>query len=227
MSTLHSTIRPSVVLPLQPGDVLSRAEFERRYDATPGLKKAELIEGIVYMPPPVSDDHSSPHFDFAAILGMYRVATPGVLGGDNGSIRLDLDNMPQPDVFLRIDPACGGQTRTSADRYVEGAPELIVEIAASSASYDLHAKLNVYRRNGVKEYIAWRTLDRALDYFLLREGQYLPMPLGADGSYRSEVFPGFWLAPAALLAGDLLAVQAALQQGLSSPDHAEFVEKLK
>jgi Uma2 family endonuclease len=153
MSTLSSSVRPSVVPALQPGDHLTRAEFERRFDATPGLKKAELIEGIVYMPPPVSDEHSSPHSDLVTFMGIYRIATPGVLGGDNGSLRLDLDNMPQPDAFLRIDPACGGQTRLSEDGYVEGAPELVGEIAVSSASYDLHTKLNVYRRNGVKEYL--------------------------------------------------------------------------
>src|SRR5213080_3480903 len=99
MSTIDTsasrTIAPSVIPRLQPGDHLSRAEFERRYDATPNLKKAELIEGVVYMPPPVShDNHSEPHFDLITWLGTYRVATPGVRGGDNGSIRLDLDNMP-------------------------------------------------------------------------------------------------------------------------------------
>lgn len=228
MSSVHSPVRPNVILPLQPGDVLTRAEFERSYDATPGLKKAELIEGVVYMSPPaVSNDHSAPHGEFVTVLGLYRIATPGVLMGDNGSIRLDLDNMPQPDVFLRIDPGCGGQSRISADRYVEGAPELIAEIATSSASYDLHAKLKVYRRNGVKEYIVWRTLDRALDYFILRDGQYVLMPLDANGIYRSEVFPGLWIAADALLAGDLVHVQRTLQQALSTPEHAAFVRKLR
>src|SRR5689334_10499022 len=143
MSTISSGVRPSIIPPLQPGDRLTRAEFERRYDATPGLKKAELIEGIVYMPAPVSDDYGSPHSDLNTVLSIYRFATLGILGGDNGSVRMDLDNMPQPDLFLRIDSASGGQTRLSVDRYVEGAPELIAEIPASSASYDLHAKLNV------------------------------------------------------------------------------------
>src|SRR3954468_2271479 len=90
--------RPPSNVPLQAGDRLTRAEFERRYDATPNLKKAELIEGVVIMPPPVSqEDHSSPHFDLIGWLSAYRNATPGVQGGDNGSLRLDLDNMPQPD----------------------------------------------------------------------------------------------------------------------------------
>src|SRR5205807_2572473 len=132
--------KPSLIPPLQPGDRLTRTEFERRFDATPHLKKAELIEGVVYMPPPVSDGHSSPHFDLITWLGTYRVATPGTAGGDNGSLRLDLDNMPQPDAFLRVLEEFGGQSRIDADGYVEGAPELIAEVAATSASYDLHAK---------------------------------------------------------------------------------------
>jgi Uma2 family endonuclease len=227
MSTVSSGVRPSIIPPLQPGDQLTRAEFERRYDATPGLKKAELIEGTVYMPPPVSDDHGSPHFDLVTFLGIYRFATPGVLGSDNGSIRMDLDNMPQPDLFLRIDPACGGQTRLSADRYVEGGPELIAEVAVSSASYDLHGKLNVYRRNGVKEYIVWRTLERGFDYFILRNGTFERVAPAGDGVYRSEVFPGLWIAADALLSADLARVQRVLQEGIATQEHAVFVRKLQ
>src|SRR5205807_2900720 len=97
---------PEMLLPLEPGDRLTRPEFERRYDAMPHLKKAELIEGVVYLPSPVRNDaHSSPHFDLITWLGIYRMFTPGVAGGDNGSLRLDLDNEPQPDAFLRLLPA--------------------------------------------------------------------------------------------------------------------------
>src|SRR5438309_5414887 len=152
----------AAIPPLENGDRLRRPEFERRYDAMPGLKKAELIEGVVYMPSPVSVDHDGPHFDLIGWLATYRVMTPGVRGGDNGSLRLDLDNMPQPDAYLRVLEACGGQSRIDAEGYVEGAPELIAEVAATSASYDLHAKLHVYRRNGVREYIVWRVLDRQI-----------------------------------------------------------------
>lgn len=216
------------VPPLHPGDRLTRAEFERRYDATPGLKKAELIEGVVYMPPPVSQEgHSSRHFDLITWLGNYRAGTPGVDGGDNGSLRLDLDNMPQPDAFLRITEQCGGQSRIDADDYVEGAPEFVAEVAATSASYDLHAKLNVYRRHGVREYLVWRVFDRAIDYFVLRDGRFDRLPPTAKGLYQSEVFPGLWLDPAALIAGDLLKATVVLQKGLASRKHVAFVARLK
>jgi Uma2 family endonuclease len=218
---------PEAVPPLENGDTLTRAEFERRYEAMPYLKKAELIEGVVYMPSPVRQpQHGEPHAHLIIWLGPYLVGTPGVTVGDNSTVRLDLDNEPQPDVLLFIDPACGGQARIDADGYIAGAPELMAEVASSSASYDLHAKLRVYRRNGVREYIVWRVLDKEIDWFVLRAGQYERLPLDAEGLYCSEVFPGLWLDPAALLRGDLATVFAAVQRGLASPEHAAFVARL-
>jgi Uma2 family endonuclease len=223
-------MKPSVprVLPLQNGDRLSRAEFERRFDATPGLKKAELIEGVVYVPPPVShESHGRPHYLAIGVLAQYEAGTPGVIGGDNSSLRLDLDNEPQPDIYLMIAPDRGGQARINPDGYVEGAPELVFEVAASSASYDLHVKKQVYRRNGVREYVVWRTLDQQIDWFTLRDSEYQPLLADAAGVHRSEVFLGLWLDAPALLHGDLSAVLQTLNQGLASPEHAAFVAKLQ
>jgi Uma2 family endonuclease len=215
---------------LQPGDRLTRDEFERRYQAMPELKKAELIEGVVYiMPSPVSNtDHGAPHFDLITWLGYYKAFTPGVQGGDNTTLRLDLDNEPQPDAFLRILPELGGQSRNSLDgKYVEGAPEWISEVAASSASYDLHDKLNAYRRNGVKEYLVWRVLEEAVDWFVLRAGRYERLAVSSEGWYRSEVFPGLWLDPAALLKGDSARLIEVVRQGVASPEHAAFTLQLQ
>ncbi len=212
---------------LRAGDRLTRAEFERRYEAMPHVKKAELIEGVVYMPSPVSHmNHGGPHFNVIAWLGVYQSATPGAEGSDNPTVRLDLENEPQPDAFLRIRPEFGGQSRDSGG-YVGGAPELIAEVAASSVSYDLHDKLRAYQRNGVLEYVVWRVEDRAIDWFVLREDRYVPLPLNSAGHFQSEVFPGLWLDPAAMIRGDLAAVMAVLQQGLASPEHADFVRRLR
>src|SRR5205823_379507 len=139
MSTItppHATVpNPLEIPPLQNGDRLTRAEFERRYEAMPELKKAELIEGEVYMPSPVRHGrHSHPHSLIVTWFGYYAVHTPGVDSGDNGSIRLDLDNEPQPDAYLIIRPERGGQARISADDYIEGAPELVAEVSSSSVS---------------------------------------------------------------------------------------------
>jgi Uma2 family endonuclease len=217
-----------VVPALENGDRLTRAEFERRYEAMPHLKKAELIEGVVYVPSPVRHrQHSSPHAHLITWLGLYTANTPGVEVGDNGSVRLDLDNEPQPDALLFIDPTRGGQVRISDDGIIEGAPELVAEVASSSVSYDLHVKLHVYRRSGVREYLVWRVLEQEIDWFVLRDGQYERMPLDTQGLVHSEVFPGLWLNPAALIRGDLATVLATVQQGLTSPEHSTFVARLR
>jgi Uma2 family endonuclease len=220
--------RPAAIPPLENGDRLTRPEFERRYDAMPGLKKAELIEGVVYVPSPVSHtNHGGPHFQIIGWLSMYGMATPEVQGGDNSSLRLDLDNEPQPDAFLMIPSDHGGQTEIDPDGYIASAPELIVEVAASSVSYDLHDKLNTYRRHGVPEYVVWRVRDQAIDWLILHEGNYKRLSPDANGIYKSHVFPGLWLDPAALLRGDLATVAQVLQQGLASPEHAAFVARLQ
>jgi hypothetical protein len=213
--------------PLRNGDQLTRGEFERRYAAMPESTRAELIEGVVYMPSPVRDEHSGGHFDFSGWLWFYAVHTPGVKGGDNGTLRLDLDNEPQPDSFLRVLESCGGQSHIDEDGYIAKAPELIGEIALSSVSIDLHGKFQVYRRNGVIEYVVWRVEDREIDWFVLRDGGYERLQPKVDGIYQSEVFPGLWLDAAALVRGEMMTVMQTLQQGLATPEHATFVERLR
>jgi Uma2 family endonuclease len=213
--------------PLEAGDRLTRDEFERRYDAWQNLRKAELIEGVVYMPSPVRIfRHGQPQADLVTWLGVYRAATKGVYLGDNTTSRLNLSNEPQPDAMLLIDPSRGGQARISEDDYVEGAPELVAEVASSSAGFDLHTKFEIYRACGVKEYIVWRVLDRAIDWFMLTGGVYERMAPAADGFLKSSVFPGLWLDAEAMLSGDLARVLANLQIGIASQDHAKFVERL-
>ena len=152
-SKTPGTPEPQRIPPLRNGDRLTAEEFERRYDAMPALKKAELIKGVVYMAPPVTmDDHGGPHFDVIGWLALYRMATPGVRGGDNATLRLPLANRPQPDACLFIEPTHGGQVRIE-NRTIIGGPELVVEVAATSENYDLHDKLEVYRDNSVHEYV--------------------------------------------------------------------------
>ena len=214
--------------PLCAGDRLSRDEFERRYQAMPEIKKAELIEGVVYMPPPVTaEGHGKPHFNLVGWLAFYQAQTPGVDGGDNSTLRLDLENEPQPDVFLRILPKHGGQSQNTPDDYVAGAPEFLAEVSRTSASYDLHDKFEAYRRNGVREYLVWRVLDGEIDWFVLRKRRYVRLSAAPDGVLKSEVFPGLWLDSPALLSGDFARVYRVLQEGLASPEHESFVERLR
>ena len=213
--------------PLHSGDRLSRAEFERRYQKHPEIKKAELVEGVVYVPSPVRiDTHGDPHFDIVTWLGVYRAATPGARGSDNATVLLDFENEVQPDALLRLEAALGGYSRVTDEGYLEGPPELIVEIAASSASYDLHDKRRVYARNGVLEYLVVQTYEQRVDWFVLRDGVYESLAADEQGVLRSEIFPGLWLQPAALWSNDLAAMLAVLQEGLASEAHASYVDKL-
>jgi Uma2 family endonuclease len=219
--------RPKPPPPLENGDQLTAPEFLRRYRAMPKDVKAELIEGIVYLASPVSTFHSTPHADLVGWLVIYRIGTPGTVVADNSTTQLEPRNVPQPDAALYVAPAFGGTVTISEDGYIQGAPELVVEIATTSASYDLGPKMTGYARNGVREYIVLRTHDAALDWFVLRNAAYDSLAPASDGIHRSESFPGLWLDAAALIAGDMARVNAVLQQGLQSPEHARFVADLQ
>ena len=210
--------------PLESGDRLTRAEFERRYEATPEKFKAELIEGVVYVASPVRVFHGTPHAALVGWLTVYWAATPGVSAADNTTTRLDMDNEPQPDALLRIEN--GGTSTISEDGYIEGAPELIAEIATSSAAIDLGAKQNAYRRNGVQEYLVWQTFENRLSWFRLQAEEFVLIEPDADGIIRSSVFPGLWLAVPALLEGRMMKVLSMLQAGIADPVHQAFVQRL-
>jgi Uma2 family endonuclease len=218
---VDTTPQRKLLPPLENGDRLTRYEFERRYNAMPHLKKAELIEGVVYMAVALRfRSHSEPHGNLIGWLWTYKIVTPGIELGIEPTVRLDLDNAPQPDAVLLIEPQYGGQARLSEDDYIEGAPELVAEIAASSAAIDLGDKKRAYRRNGVKEYIVWQVFEQRLDWFSLQDGDYVPLPTDPNGIIRSQVFPGLWLAVDEMLAGNMARVLAVLQEGLASAEHA-------
>lgn len=173
------------------------------------------------------EQHGEPHGWIITWLGVYTGATPGVRLAVESTVQLDSETEVQPDAVLFLEPAQGGRSRLTEDDYLEGPPELIVEVAASSAAYDLHDKKRAYQRNGVQEYIAVQTYEQRVDWFTLRAGGYEPLEPDEAGVLRSEVFPGLWLQPAALWSGDLTGLLATLQAGLASPEHAAFVARLQ
>ncbi|GBF79064.1 hypothetical protein AsFPU1_0456 [Aphanothece sacrum FPU1] len=134
------------------------------------------------------------------------------------------DKLTRFDALLRIEK--GGQSIISEDDYVEGAPELIVEIAASKVSIDLNDKMKAYRRNQVQEYLVWRVYDNEFDWFRLREGKYIKLEPDENGVIKSEIYSGLWLDINALLIGNLARVLEVLQQGLATKEHQEFVNLL-
>ena len=209
---------------LYSGDRLSQAEFHRIYATRPEDFKAELIGGTVYVSSPLKRRHATCHVCLGTLLGTYEAQTPGVEAGDNATVILGEEDEAQPDLYLRVLPQYGGRTRSTAHDYIEGAPELISEVAHSSRSIDLHAKKGRYRRHGVGEYVVVCLRERQVRWFDLASGG----ELFADAAeiFRSQLFPGLWLHGPALLARDYPRLLSTLGQGLASDDHAAFVRTL-
>ncbi len=214
-------------LPLEAGDHLDQATFHESYKAMPAKFRAELIGGIVIVPSPLSSEHGAYHALVMTWLGNYWIETPGTQARDNATAILGETSEPQPDAALIIDPACGGQTGLSADGYATGPPELIVEVATSSASIDLHRKRRDYEQAGVLEYIVVLTRQRKIPRFVLQEGRFREISAGADGVMRSTVFPGLWLHTERLLQLDGLQVMDTLRQGMTTPEYAVFRQQLQ
>jgi len=227
-SMISQLTTPQHLPPLENGDRLIRPEFERRYSAMPEVRKAELIEGVVYMASPLRfRPHAKPHGCLITWLGVYQAATPQLEMGIEPTVRLDIENEPQPDGVLLISQESGGNSTLSEDGYLEGAPELVVEIAASSAAIDLGDKKRAYRRNGVQEYIVWQVFDQKIDWFSLQDGDYVSLMPNEQGVICSLVFPGLWLDVAAMLAGNMQQVLAILQAGINSDEHQNFGQQLR
>lgn len=212
--------------PLENGDRLNQKEFHRRYEAMPKNVKAELIKGIVYMASPVRvKNHGKPHSNLISCLGLYHLATEGLMLLDNTTFIANENYEPQPDIVLRIEEYCGGKSWINENDYLEGSPELVVEIASSSVSYDLHDKLEMYERKGVQEYIVWRVLDKKIDWFSLENNKYKKLK-DENGIVESKVFKGLRINVEALIADDLKTVLKDLQSGIESEDYKKFAEEL-
>lgn len=233
MSLMTETVPPvhvAAALPVRPGlengDRMDHREFHRRFELRPDIKKAELIEGIVYMSSPATARHGRPQSAIVHLLMTYQLATPGVECLDNVTVLLSPDDEPMPDALLRLEERCGGRSRIDPEHYVDGAPELVVEIAASTVSKDLHARKRAYRRAGVREYLVWRTEDRAQDWFILENGRYRTVAPDAAGVIESKTFTGLRLAVGQMVAGDLAGATTELNRGLAGAAHREFAARL-
>ena len=213
--------------PLEAGDHVDQPTFHERYKAMPPAFRAELIGGVVIVPSPLSPGHGFYHALVMGWLVNYGIATPGTKAGDNMTTILGETSEPQPDGALIIDPAAGGQTALPEDGYLTGAPELIVEVASSTASIDLHAKRRDYEPAGVLEYVVVVLRQRVIRWFVLQDGAYQEMSADPDGIFRSRVFPGLWLHANVLLQLDGATVMDVLRQGLATPEHAAFVQRLQ
>ena len=224
MSTVERS-RSATVPPLVAGQRMDRATFHERYEAMPPDARFELIGGVVVMPSPVGAGHGQYVINLGTWVNFFRKGLPGLSGGVDATVMVDDQSEPQPDIHLRIKPEYGGQIRNEG-KYLAGTPELVIEVSASSKGIDLGPKLEDYRRGGVIEYLVVTLEPEEIHWFAHREDRFEPLSPGADGYYRSEVFPGLWLDPVALVGDDLNGLIATLERGLATPEHAAFVDQL-
>ncbi len=217
--------RETALPPLREGDRLDQKTFHARYEAMPGKTRAELVGGVVYMPSPLLLAHGDIHGEAITWLKVYKSRTPGTMVADNATAILGDDSEPQPDISLIILPERGGQARVNADGYLEGGPELVVEVALSSEAFDLGEKRRDYEAHGVREYVVVLLRRQEVVWFVRGDAGFVPLPPEADGIFRSPLFGGLWLDPQALLQADTARILEVLYQGLASPAHAAFVER--
>lgn len=208
------------------GDRMSQEEFHGIYETMPDNFRAELLNGTVFVSVPTSKPHATGQNDLSTIFGYYRAMTDGIESFDNATLKLSKKDEVQPDLGLRILPAYGGQTKDTYDGYISGAPELVAEIAFSSRAIDLHLKRARYKKFGVIEYIVVCLKPKEIYWFDLHQGLSFRKKPDENGILKSHVFPGLWIDGNALLKKELKKSLEILQQGLGSPEHAEFVAKL-
>lgn len=225
MTTATLTPPRSGTTTLHNGDRLSRDEFHRLYRQLPEDIEAELIGGVVYMAAARRRKHGTNHLPLGSVFFAYESQTLGTEAGDNTTILLGDEGEPQPDLYLRVLPDFGGQSRTTPDDWIEGPPELVAEIAHRSRSIDLHAKRDDYSRYGVQEYLVLSLAEPKLYWFDLVRNE--TMLADADGILRLRTFPGLWIDEAALLAKNFQQLMSTLQLGLATPEHASFVAQLQ
>jgi len=226
---LSTQASSSDALPLlESGDHLDQPAFHERYQQMPSDFRAELIGGFVVVPSPLSQKHARYHAHVIRWLGQYEADTCGAAVYDNATVILGPDSELQPDACLIVEPDCGGRTNTDRRGYVMGPPELIVEVASSSESYDLHDKRREYERAGVQEYLVVVIRDQRIRSFRLHDGRYNERPVDADGIWRSSIFPDLWLDTKALLDLDSAKVDQTQRAGMATPAaHATFVQALR
>lgn len=226
----QATVGDPAVVPqklprLEAGDRLDQPTFHARYEAMPSGTRAELIEGYVHMPSPTRPQHGATHIEVVRWMLPFQEASPGVTLCIDTTFIMGKKYEVQPDVAGVLAAEYGGQVHL--EEYFHGAPELSVEVALTTESYDLHSKLRIYEASGVLEYVVVALWQSEVFWFVNRHGKLERLAPGADGILRSEVFPGLWLDPVALLARDFRRVLEVARLGIASPEHQAWIERLK
>jgi hypothetical protein len=217
----------TIAPPLADGQLVSLEEFEQRFDATPDLKHAELLDGVAYLRHDGRAFAGSCRAALIGWLGVYSASTRFLLPGAHGHVALDDRNELQPDAILAVRPEAGGTVVLDATGVVRSAPDFAADVFTTTNATLLPKRIAAHERGGTLEYLVWYAEHKCVDWLVRERGEFVAMnPDPADGLLKSVAFPGLWLDATALLNGDLDTVLAALQRGLASAEHKAFVSQL-
>jgi Uma2 family endonuclease len=211
--------------PLVHRERLDQPTFHARYSAMPPEFRAELVDGVVVIRERrVRARHGTTSAALVYALVRYEQYTPGVSVALRVSTILgDADEL-HPDVSVRLR---GGQCCVGEDDLLHGCPDLVCEIVdRETESHDLIAKRSAYDRHGAREYLAVLVHAGRHISFVRRSAGLVEEEPAPDHLWRSRAFPGLWLDPVALLAGDLNRLAVVLEQGVATPAHAAFAAEL-
>jgi Uma2 family endonuclease len=220
---------PAVTEPfLYDGQRLDQPTFHELYLKTSERFRAELIDGVVHLRNGrVSSRHGQSHSALIGFLFQFSLDTPGTRAMGRVTVIFGPKSELEPDIMLLIGRDSGGRMQTNPEGILVGTAELVIEIGDDTLEIDLNAKKADYERAGANEYLVLDVPNRRFRWFVNRGGRFETLPRDEDGLYRSPTFPGLWLDPEAFLRDDGLAVMATLRRGLESPQHADFVERLR
>jgi Putative restriction endonuclease len=207
------------------GERLDQPTFHALYEATPPSTRAELINGVVFMPDPFGVEHARAIMPVTVWLAYYAEQVPILDAMRNVTTILGWKCELQPDLALVIPDEFGGQTQSDTD-WLRGPPELVAEVADETRYVDLGPKLEDYEGAGVWEYVVRALKPDTVYWFVRRGGRFVELAPGPDGIYRSEIFPGLWLDAEALIRGDRRRLREVIDLGCATPEHAAFAARL-
>ena len=218
---------------LRDGERIPPDEFRRRCGVLEAVGvdfRVEYVNGVVrMMPPPNFAGHTHPIRVMQGLLSAYTRQTPGVIDYTESGVTLPVEETSadvSPDLCLVVQPGRGGQMSVDDAGYFVGPPELVVEVANSSLSYDLGEKRDLYEAAGVQEYLVHATRERRL-LMMRRDGdRFRTVMPDADGVLASRIFPGLVFDTAAIIADDIAAAEATLDRVMQSPEVAAAHQNL-
>jgi Uma2 family endonuclease len=128
-------------------EVRTRITYEELRQVPDDGKRHELVHGEVHVAPAPSTKHQLTLLHLVSSLDHYlNTNRTGLIFFAPFDVRLAADSAVQPDLIF-ISSARAG---IILDNYVDGAPDLVVEILSpSTAAYDRASKLALYAEMGV------------------------------------------------------------------------------